>query len=256
MNGALDFCDIRRYLSSRGLGQFLIKHFGLLWWKFTESYETQIVKQLVKPAATAVDIGANIGYYTLLLADLVGPQGKVFAFEPEPKNFNLLERNVKKYGYTNVVCIPKAVNHITEMTQLYVSLDNPGDHRSYKFNNDRFSIPVEGVSMDDYFSDYPKKIDFIKVDVQGAEESVLKGMKKLIEDKSKSSGLTMLLEFWPTGLREYGVDPQEHLQRLSQMGFKLKQLNSAKKRMEPLLDPAQLVDKLGKNYLNFLCVQP
>src|SRR5262249_14626196 len=70
---------------------------ALYMWKFSalESYETKLIRQLVKRGMIAVDVGANIGYYTLLLSDLVGPEGKVFAFEPDPGNHALLVKNIK-----------------------------------------------------------------------------------------------------------------------------------------------------------------
>jgi len=67
-----------------------------------EKNETNLVKSKIKEGEIVVDIGANIGYYTLIFAKLVGTSGKVFAFEPEPHNFHLLQKNLKANSYQNV----------------------------------------------------------------------------------------------------------------------------------------------------------
>ena len=99
--------------------------------------ETDLIKESVQQGDVVLDLGANIGYYTLIFARLVGPQGRVFAFEPDPENFRLLERNVKENHYTNVVAINKAVSNKTERLKLYLSDDNKADHRIYDSHDSR-----------------------------------------------------------------------------------------------------------------------
>lgn len=74
-----------------------------------EPLETELAKKEVKKGNVVLDIGANIGYYTLIFAKLVGEDGKVFAFEPDPTNFALLKKNVEMNGYKNVMFVQKAV---------------------------------------------------------------------------------------------------------------------------------------------------
>jgi len=114
-----------------------------------------------------VDIGANIGYYTLIFARLVGEQGRVFAFEPDPANFSLLAKNVAVNNYHNVELIQKAVSDQTGNARLYLSPKSTVDHRIYSSNDNRKFIDVEAVRLDDYFLDNNGKIDFIKMDIQG-----------------------------------------------------------------------------------------
>ena len=71
--------------------------------KIYEELGTEIVKKEVKEGDIVIDIGANIGYFTLLFAKLVGPAGKVYSFEPEPSNFSILKKNVKVNEYRNVI---------------------------------------------------------------------------------------------------------------------------------------------------------
>jgi hypothetical protein len=94
---------------------------GLSIFSIHEPLETGLVKEKIKKGDVVLDIGANIGYYTLIFAKLVGEEGKVFAFEPEPTNFSLLEKNVEINGYKNVVLIQKAVSNETGKIRLYLS---------------------------------------------------------------------------------------------------------------------------------------
>ena len=89
-----------------------------------EVHETELVKRLLKPGMTFVDIGANIGYFTLLAGRVMGPGSKVFAFEPEPRSFELLRRNVVVNAMLDfIVTVPKAVYRRTEKLRFHVRKD-------------------------------------------------------------------------------------------------------------------------------------
>src|SRR5437867_3185244 len=77
-----------------------LRHFGVF-----EPFETQLVQQMVRPGDVVLDVGANIGYYTLIFAELVGEQGHVYAFEPDPRNFAFLAKNVHSNRYRNVTLV-------------------------------------------------------------------------------------------------------------------------------------------------------
>lgn len=79
-----------------------------------ESYETEIFKKLIRFRDVVLDVGAHIGYHTLTMARLVGDAGKVVAFEPDPTNFALLEKNIAANKYSNVKAIKKGVAESTE----------------------------------------------------------------------------------------------------------------------------------------------
>jgi len=165
-----------------------------------ELEETEIVKQAVKKGDVVVDLGANIGYYTLLLSKLVGKNGKVFSFEPEPKNFALLKNNVKTNKCSNVILENKGVSDRTGKAKLWLRSDsNKGGHRLIPINKSiHHSKPIEIdiITFDDYFKD---KIDFVKIDVEGAEIMVLKGMKNALKEKIK-----LLIER-PLGIEHFTI---------------------------------------------------
>src|SRR5262249_36182110 len=147
-----------------------------------EPFETGLLQNQLRPGDVVVDVGANIGYYTLLFARCVGPRGRVFAFEPDQTNFDLLRRNVERNGYTNVTLVRKAVAAQSGKLRLYLCEDNKGDHRTYDSHDGRPSLEIDAVSLDDYFAGERGSIALIKMDIQGAEEGALRGMRRLLAD--------------------------------------------------------------------------
>lgn len=226
-----------------------------LWLSFSENYEraeTKLVRSEVNKGDIVLDIGANIGFYTLIFAELVGEEGKVFAFEPDPDNFDLLRKNVRVNSYKNVVLVQKAASNKTGKLKLYLSEDNKGDHRIYDPHDGRRFIEIESVQLDDYFRNYDSKIDFVKMDIQGAEGLVLQGMANLLE---KNKNMTILTEFSPMALKGAGTDPKQYLRLLTENGFILYHISEEKERLESV-NIAQLLKMFTsarKNHTNLLC---
>lgn len=202
-----------------------------------EAFETRLAARLVRPGDVAFDIGANIGYYTLLLARQVGPRGRVFAFEPDPRNFDLLRRNVEENGYTNVTLVPKAVAETTGTRRLYRNGENLGDHRLYDSHDGRDSVAVETAALDEMFAAAGARVDFIKMDIQGAEWSALHGMRRLLRHNPQ---VRLMTEFWPRGLRLSGGDAGRFLAALRELGFALSVIDAQADCIEPLDEPALL----------------
>lgn len=196
-----------------------------------ERTQTELVQREVKEDFVVFDIGANIGYYTLIFARLVGHTGKVFAFEPDPGNFALLKKNVEINGYKNVILAQKAVSDKTGNIKLYLSDSNKADHRTFDSDDGRRCIEIESIRLDDYFSNYEGKVDFIKMDIQGAEGAALQGMSSLMQ---KNSHVKMMLEFWPGGLKKFGTEPRDVLEKLIQYGFTLNYMRKKGKVMRPV----------------------
>lgn len=200
--------------------------------------ETALCKREVRAGMTVLDVGANIGYFTLLFARLVGADGRVFAFEPEPHNFDLLQRNIRRNGYANVTAVAKALSRASGTQQLYMSQDNLGDHRLAHGDTGRPSIDVPVVTLDDFFADHGTRVDFIKLDIQGAEPGALQGARRLI---AANAPLSLISEFWPAGIRAFGDDPQEYLRTLRALGFRIAVIGSGSRlRLDSLDDAAAL----------------
>jgi FkbM family methyltransferase len=195
-----------------------------------EPLATEIVLERLRPGARFVDVGANIGYFTLLAARAVGPNGAVYAFEPEPENHAILKRNVEHAGYRNVTLSGRAVSDRRGTLMLYCSESNRGDHRLYASESDRRAIEVDVVPLDEELADVPA-VDFIKMDIQGAEAHALAGMVHLIE---RSESVDLLTEFWPWGIAKCGGDPGAFVERLLELGFDLEELDEERRRRLPV----------------------
>ncbi len=156
--------------------------------------------RVIRGGNTVLDIGAHIGTYTTVYSDLVGPFGRVIAFEPDPTSFMILTHNLAKRRSFNTCAFPLAVANTNRESLLYLNGgDNLGDHGLVSTNPNQKSIGVQVVSLDSFLGpDF--QVDFAKIDVQGAELEVLRGMKEIIK---RASRLVLLLEFYPAGLRRH-----------------------------------------------------
>ena len=183
-----------------------------LYKKFSDRHERAVLKDIITPGMTVVDVGANIGIYTALLAKIVGEKGKVYAFEPSPHNFNLL----KKYNKSNnVTLVQAAVGDVTGEITLYISDKLNVDHQTYETDEIREKVNVSSYRLDDYLKN--EKVDFIKMDIQGFEYHALLGMKNILRN---NANIKIFMEFWPYGLIKAGSSPEKLLTFLHELDFK------------------------------------
>ena len=219
-----------------------------------EPIETGVFNREIRRGDVVLDIGANIGYYTLIAARLVGPEGRVFAFEPDPGNFDILKRNVEMNGYRNAVLVQKAVASKTENLHLYISEENKADHRIYDTHDGRASIEIEAIRMDDFLKDTSGRVDFVKMDIQGAEGGAMQGMSGLI---LKNRRLRIVTEFWPYGLRQFGTEPATYAEYFLKQGFSIHEIDERRRTMRPA-DIPNILERCtpeNRNYTNLFCVR-
>jgi FkbM family methyltransferase len=192
-----------------------------------EETEARLFEQSIRTGDVVVDVGGHIGYYTLLAARAVGPTGHVFAFEPERGNFALLTENVAANGYADrVTAVNQAVMAENGELRIYVSPDNAGDHHVYAVgDDDRPSYAIEGVALDDFFAARPDKtVNVVKMDVQGAEPSALRGMRSLLD---ANDTVLLFTELAPPSLRDAGSSAREYVDALADVGFELHVIDEA-----------------------------
>ncbi|MBA2527101.1 MAG: FkbM family methyltransferase [Pyrinomonadaceae bacterium] len=218
-----------------------------------EPFETEIVKTEIRKGDIVLDIGANIGYYTLIFANLVGPEGKVFAFEPDARNFALLEKNVEANGYHNVILVNKAVSNKNGKIRLYLS-DDIGDHRTYDPGDGRKFGEIEAIRLDDYFMQGSSRVNFIKMDIQGAEWDAIQGMNLLLQ---KNKDLKVITEFSPKLLRISGIRPEDYLRLLINHDLKLYHADERVQKIEPvnIAEPLEKWMPSNRSYTNLLCIR-
>ena len=168
-----------------------------------EPFETSLVLASLSPGAVFVDVGANLGYFTVLAAHQVGETGRVFAFEPDPENFSLLQGNLTLNGLEQRgEAVRAALSDEDGEGVLYLSEDNLGDHQIYSAGEVRDSIRIPLLRGGDYLRDRVERLDLLKVDTQGSEYRVMSGVMPLLR------GLPMvpriLIELTPLSLQEAG----------------------------------------------------
>lgn len=218
---------------------------------FYEPSVGQAIKKEIKKGMIVVDVGANIGYFTLMMARSVGPTGKVYAFEPDPENFKLLRKNVKTNGFENVFLIKAVVGRKKGKISLYINEKSGAEHSIYNFSKSQKKILVDSWSLDEYFAGGNIKIDFIKLDIQGAEPEAILGMEKIIRKNPK---IKILTEIWPPGLEKSKVTAEEFINRLELLGFKLCLLRDDKKYIKKTFSRRDVLSNLKSyGYLNVLC---
>ena len=219
-----------------------------------EEFETNLFKNNIKPDDIVIDIGAHIGYYTLIAARLVGQKGKVYAFEPNPDTFQILKRNVKENGYKNVVLINKAISDKDSEAKLFLNKSNTGDHRLYDSKDNRKFVDVSTISLDSYFRDKNKKINLIKMDIQGSEVKAFKGGLKTIR---KNKYIKIITEIWPMGISLAGNTISQYLDMLANENFKYYEIDEKKKRLKDinLLNIYNNTKREKDFYTNLLCIK-
>ena len=151
-----------------------------------EPHVSKALKRYIRPGFTCLDVGANVGLLSVLMADCTGPRGRVYAFEAHPENADKLRANVRRTGLEDRIdVIHRAVNDgLTERVTLYAGRNNSAAEWNilgHDINNHvtHAGCNVPAVALDDYF-DAQQRIDLVKIDVEGAESQVLMGMARII----------------------------------------------------------------------------
>lgn len=206
--------------------------------------ERRLFRRFVQPGMTVVDVGGNIGIYTRYFARLIGPIGKVHTFEPSPRNFEHLKENTR--DWSNVLLNHAAVGENSGVIKLFISDEMNVDHRTFDSGDGRRSIEVPVMALDNYFKP-GKKVDFIKIDVQGYEWSVLQGAKRVL---TENADLKILMEFWPWGLKKASAEPSDVLDFFSSLGFQVSRVYDD--RLEPFPSGNSLDAANPNDYCNLL----
>lgn len=192
---------------------------------------TAYYRRILKPGMTVVDVGSHMGYYSVLGGSSVGNTGKVHAFEANPIIFETLFKNIFVNGLISSVTINNNAvysysrklefstlsratggNSLVEFTEEYKT--------TYQENINK--ILIDSISLDEYFRKQPSyKVDVVKIDAEGSEPYIFKGMEKVLEENPK---IVIFCEFNPGLIRGCGNEPVEFLKDLKRYGFSLNKI--------------------------------
>lgn len=189
---------------------------NIIWWYgYYEKHPTNIFRRLLKPGDNVIDVGANIGYYSILAGTLIGKNGNVFAYEPVSSIYHRLLRNID--SYSNIKPKQAACGNTKGEINIYVAHDICS-------SGSRISQPQEGqplkqevvpiIRLDDELKDH--KINLLKIDVEGYETEVILGAAELIKSNPE---IKIFLEINRGLLNMAGSSPEKIFNLLTSFGL-------------------------------------
>ncbi len=199
-----------------------------------ETYNLDLFEAQLKPGMCVFDVGANIGLYTAIAAIKVGGSGRVVALEPDKTNCSFIKKTTTENSFENVDIHQKAAGDRCGVANLYICETNKADHRVYDNSNNRTNVEIEMVTLDSIFEGLAvKNVDVMKIDTQGFEYSVFRGMNKII---LASPQIKIFMEFWPWGLIQAGESPLNFLNEIKKQGFVISEIDSDTKQIKEVIN--------------------
>lgn len=186
-----------------------------------QSYEPEtkrLLEYLLQPGSTAVDVGANLGYLTAVMARAVGPTGRVWAVEPDPENLRLMRENLSRNGYSDrVEVIAAAAGRRQEVRRLYRQpVGARNTFYSAAGSPEGEVIEVRTVCLDEVI-DGP--VDLIKIDVEGSEIEALGGLGRHLACEPRPQ---LIVEWCPQASTRAGYRPGDLPRSLRRLGYGLR----------------------------------
>ena len=210
-NGIKIDCDLRDHVQQQ------IYFFGAY-----EPIESSLFLSLMPEGGTVIDAGANVGFYTLMMANQVGPEGRVFAFEPVPRNFKALVANLelnRPLSQVRAECLALwSREEVLELNLAKDHLNNCGGFSAGSVEGTSEKVRCQAVSLESYFQkESLARWDGLKIDIEGAELFAFKGMFELL----KKYEPVILLEICITTCKAFDYHPREILQLLQPLGYRI-----------------------------------
>ena len=183
--------------------------------KVHEPHVTNVIRRTLSQGDTFLDVGANIGYFSMLASSLVGKTGKVIAFEPNPQNQQLIFSSILENS-GNIKLFPYAVSNTAAVLR-FINVGSNGGVVSKSSKKQDFSFYVQSVILDELLKD-EKRIDLIKIDVEAHEPYALKGMENLLSRLKPN----IITEFHPWAMELNNTEaPEEYLHYLFGLDYSL-----------------------------------
>jgi FkbM family methyltransferase len=210
-------------------------------WYVRADYETNVIaglRRFLHPGMICMDIGANAGLFTLFMARRVGDGGKVYAFEPTAATFQLLEKNIALNVLPNVMSENAAVTEQTGTVEFHIGPPSLCVYNSISAvmhpsakDGQFLRVIVPAISIDDYCAARRiTRVDLVKIDVEGAELQVLKGMQRVLKENRQ---IVLLIEFYRVTAAACGTSVDVMAEWLGAMDFQLF-LIAANGRLRPI----------------------
>nr|WP_281411978.1 FkbM family methyltransferase [Motiliproteus sediminis] len=205
---------------------------GVLYEQFT----SWVVISLLRPGDIAVDVGAHVGFYTLLMRSLVGASGAVRAAEPERDSYMALLGNMARNGFGDIATIPSAISDRAGRAAFVQDTNNEGESRLATLA-DSSSLRVTTTTLDQWLQDLPRPARLLKLDAEGCELHILNGATEFFARQAPGA---VICEINPTALNRYGASSDGLRLRFREWGYSCYLINVAAKGRYDLCDGAIL----------------
>jgi FkbM family methyltransferase len=214
-----------------------------------EEHTDAVLRRLVAPGMHVVEVGANVALFTLLMCHRVGADGSVYAFECDPVLAQIARDNLELNGFSRIGTIDERAASKENGT---LSFRATTRHRGggtlvaglqqipELTESERETISVQATTLDDFLATYDRKVDFLKIDAEGAETDIIAGGQRIFGDPNYR--VTVMMEFAPAFMREAGMDPAKQLDELRALGFTLSRIDDRRRKLVPT-DAAHLLDR-------------
>jgi FkbM family methyltransferase len=196
---------------------------------YWEPWITNVLLGELKSGMNIIEIGSNVGYYSLIISSKIGHTGRLFAFEANPDIYQILRDNIQINGFCNRVTlenravIDKAEKIAFEKVTEYSTTSRVVEYSKVnQYSEELKIIKVDATSLDQYFNNKDIKIELIKMDAEGSEPHIFEGMKNLIIN---NADITIICEFNPVLISAASVDPRKFLEKIQSYGFILKYID-------------------------------
>lgn len=213
-----------------------------------ESLMTQVFNSVIRPGSVVLDIGAFVGWYTLLAARRAGPRGKVYAFEPDARNYAWLTENIRRNQVDDrVILVPKAISDKSGSAAFYLHGGDQSRSGFFPTASGTEATVVSTVVLDDLI-DNTVKPDVVKMDVEGGEVRALTGMKQVLARNDRD--IKLFVECNPSSLRIAGTSHHALIASLRELGFSILIIDESMRRLKPLDSSVETA-----KYVNFYCTR-
>ena len=190
----------------------------------------------LRPGMNFIDVGAHIGEYVLLAASAIGEDGKVYAFEPDPRSYGFLQRNIMINRLRNIYVNNSAVFNVDGTVKFFISEELTTSRIFVSHLTQRRAIDVSAITLDTYVRDNQiDEVHIIKMDIEGAELFALEGAKTLLSLPSQQAPV-IVFEYSPSNCKEFGYDATKIFEMLRSFGYKLYVLKGPTGRVVPAVD--------------------
>lgn len=206
--------------------------------KIYEQETTIYLRKHLQRGQNVWDIGANIGYFSLEFARSVGPEGKVLSFEPHPKIFQVLQRNIKRNKYKNIRLFNQACGSLPGETKLFFSTENEGNHKIIENSNSNNFALTEVVTLSSFLNEYSPSL--IKMDIEGAELLALQGLG---QENLKKLAIDFVIEYHPYEMSFFNIEGEQVLDFFLSSGYKFRNLASPD---YPIISKEEILKKYKK----------